>query len=282
MPGVEHPAQLDRKKHRQVGFPISGPLAAARSAFGRPLIGLRDVPMELCRLRSRSAYQAPSNRPPSGFAPLGRLSRKIAKPAISVPNRRRLISQPVRQENKTMYCILDIDLDYFNLIPNAGAHFRRLLAWADRPVAMVVARHNHAFAQWRNRWRKTGIAPSHILHVDEHHDMMDQRQQASIGNFIFHAMTLWPQCRVHWQVQEAIDSPAMWWRMKHGVPCVAGSLTAPTARPGGRNQMLSPSAQVLISLCPGWRWNWPMCFRNSLWKHTERTRNGGHLHIFIF
>jgi len=51
--------------------------------------------MELSRLRSRSAYQAPSSRPPSGFAPLGRLSRKIAKPAISAPSRRRLISQPV-------------------------------------------------------------------------------------------------------------------------------------------------------------------------------------------
>jgi hypothetical protein len=39
---------------------------------------------------------------------------------------------------------------------------------------------------------------------------MDQRQQANIGNFMFHAMAIWPQCRVHWLVQEAIDSPAMW------------------------------------------------------------------------
>ena len=75
---------------------ISGPLAAARSRCARPLIGLRDVPMEFSRLRSRSAYQTPSSRPPSGFAPLGRLSREIAKAAIPVPNRRRLISQPVR------------------------------------------------------------------------------------------------------------------------------------------------------------------------------------------
>ena len=109
-----------------------------------------------------------------------------------------------------MYSILDIDLDYFNLMPDAGIHFRRLLAWAARPVALVVERHNHAFAQWRNRWRKTGIAPSHILHVDEHHDMMDQRQQSNIGNFMVYAMRLWPRCRVHWQVQEAIDSPSMW------------------------------------------------------------------------
>jgi hypothetical protein len=109
-----------------------------------------------------------------------------------------------------MYSILDIDLDYFNLMPDAGDRFRSLLVWAGRPVATVVERHNHAFAQWRNHWRKTGVAPSHILHVDEHHDMMDQRQQANIGNFIFHAMTLWPECRVHWQVQETIDSPGMW------------------------------------------------------------------------
>jgi hypothetical protein len=79
---------------------ISGPLAGAHSRYARPLIGLRDVPMELSRLRSRSAYQAPSSRPPSGFAPLGQLSRKIAKTAISVPNRRRLISQPVRPYRK--------------------------------------------------------------------------------------------------------------------------------------------------------------------------------------
>ena len=41
-------------------------------------IGLRDVPIEFDRLRSRSAYQTQSSRPPSGFAPLGRLARKIA------------------------------------------------------------------------------------------------------------------------------------------------------------------------------------------------------------
>ncbi len=40
--------------------------------------------------------------------------------------------------------------------------------------------------------------------------MMDQRQQTNIGNFMFHAMRMWPECRVHWLVQQAIDSPAMW------------------------------------------------------------------------
>ena len=109
-----------------------------------------------------------------------------------------------------MYSILDIDLDYFNLMPDAADHLGRLLTWAGRPVSMVVERHNHAFARWRRRWRTDGISPSHILHVDEHHDMMDQRRQANIGNFMFHAMRTWPQCRVHWLVQYPIDSPAMW------------------------------------------------------------------------
>ena len=40
--------------------------------------------------------------------------------------------------------------------------------------------------------------------------MMDQRPQANIGNFMFHAMRTWPECRVHWLVQHHIVSPAMW------------------------------------------------------------------------
>jgi hypothetical protein len=39
---------------------------------------LRDEPIELDSLRSRSAYQAQSSRPLSGFALLGRLARQIA------------------------------------------------------------------------------------------------------------------------------------------------------------------------------------------------------------
>ncbi|MFP4029810.1 MAG: hypothetical protein ACLFWL_18685 [Candidatus Brocadiia bacterium] len=109
-----------------------------------------------------------------------------------------------------MYSILDIDLDYFNLMRKPDDQLRRLLRWADCPVAAVVHRHNHAFARWRERWRADGVSPTHILHVDEHHDMMDQRQQANIGNFMLHAMRMWHECRVHWLVQQAIDSPAMW------------------------------------------------------------------------
>ncbi|MFO8085857.1 MAG: hypothetical protein R6U27_16225 [Desulfobacterales bacterium] len=109
-----------------------------------------------------------------------------------------------------MYSILDIDLDYFNLIPDAAQCLEQFLNWAACPVYIVVDRHNHAFAKWRKEWQRNSIAPSHILHVDEHHDMMDQRQRANIGNFMFHAMCLWPRCQVHWLVQYPIDSPAMW------------------------------------------------------------------------
>lgn len=109
-----------------------------------------------------------------------------------------------------MYSILDIDLDYFNLMPDPAHHLLELLTWPDCPVSIVVERHNHAFARWRKRRGKNGITPSHILHVDEHHDMMDQRRQTNIANFMFHAMRVWPQCRVHWMVEYPIDSPAMW------------------------------------------------------------------------
>ena len=52
--------------------------------------------------------------------------------------------------------------------------------------------------------------PSHILHVDEHHDMMDAKRRANIANFIYHAMRTWKHCRVHWLVEHPIDSPEIW------------------------------------------------------------------------
>ena len=121
-----------------------------------------------------------------------------------------MFSARARQQSGDMYSILDIDLDYFNLMHNPALHLKQLLDWAGCPVSMIVERHNHAFSRWRKKWRTQGIAPSHILHVDEHHDMMDQRQQTNIANFMFHAMRIWPRCRVHWLVQHSIDSPAMW------------------------------------------------------------------------
>jgi hypothetical protein len=110
----------------------------------------------------------------------------------------------------TIYSILDIDLDYFNQMPDPTLCLKEILNWAGCPVSIVVERHDHAFNQWRKGWQTRNISPSHILHVDEHHDMMDQQQQTNIANFMFHAMRIWPQCRVHWLVQHPIDSPSMW------------------------------------------------------------------------
>jgi hypothetical protein len=107
--------------------------------------------------------------------------------------------------------ILDIDIDYFNLVDGPASHLRKMLKWARRPVSIVVDRHNHAFTRWKKMHRAGSIpSPSHILHVDEHHDMMDERRQTNIANFMFHAMRIWPDCRVHWLVKDAIDSPADW------------------------------------------------------------------------
>jgi hypothetical protein len=40
--------------------------------------------------------------------------------------------------------------------------------------------------------------------------MMDERTTPNIGNVMLHAMRIWPQCRVHWLVENPIDSPRMW------------------------------------------------------------------------
>jgi hypothetical protein len=40
--------------------------------------------------------------------------------------------------------------------------------------------------------------------------MMDEKAKPNIANFIFHAMRDWSDVRVHWLVEQAIDSPEMW------------------------------------------------------------------------
>ena len=110
-----------------------------------------------------------------------------------------------------MSSLLDIDLDYFCLVENPVQRLRRLLAWAGCPVALVVERHNKVLPFWRNLVRRERLAPpDHILHVDEHHDMMDERSTPNIGNFMRHAMAEWPKCRVYWMVEQGFDSPRMW------------------------------------------------------------------------
>lgn len=124
---------------------------------------------------------------------------------------RTLNSLGVRRRSKPMYSILDIDLDYFNLAKDPIRALRHLLHWASRPVDFVVQRHSHAFQRWKRRFLAGTIpAPSHILHVDEHHDMMDERANTNIGNVMYQAMRTWPRCKVHWLIQQPIDSPAMW------------------------------------------------------------------------
>ncbi len=110
-----------------------------------------------------------------------------------------------------MSSILDIDLDNFNLLDNPVKRLARLLAWAACPVSFVVERHHQAFRQW-TRFTEKGILrePQYILHVDEHHDMMDEKTTPNLANFLYHAMRIWPKVRVHWLVEQAIDSPAMW------------------------------------------------------------------------
>lgn len=110
-----------------------------------------------------------------------------------------------------MSSILDIDLDYFGLVDEPVRQFRRLLMWAGRAVDLVVDQHHHALRKWRAdvRWGRL-TAPTHILHVDEHHDMMDEKASPNIANVMAQAMRRWPGCRVHWLVRQPIDSPKMW------------------------------------------------------------------------
>jgi hypothetical protein len=107
--------------------------------------------------------------------------------------------------------ILDIDLDYFNMVKAPEQRLRGLLSWAGRPVSIVVERHHHALREWR-RLEASGLFanPGFILHVDEHHDMMDESDRPNIANVMYHAMRLWPTCRVIWITAFPIDSPAMW------------------------------------------------------------------------
>lgn len=112
-----------------------------------------------------------------------------------------------------MSSILDIDLDYFNEVKEPERRLRELLVWAGLPVDRVVDRHNAALRRWHQLVRRGRLSPpTHILHVDEHNDMLDEMVKPHIGNLMVHAMRSWPECRVHWLVEFPIDSPAMWLR----------------------------------------------------------------------
>ena len=110
-----------------------------------------------------------------------------------------------------MSSILDIDFDYFNLIENPEQRLQELLNWGNRRIAFIVEKHHKSYSRWKDRIKRgTLTPPSHILHVDEHHDMMDQKRNTNIANFMYHAMNTWRTCRMHWLVDQSIDSPDMW------------------------------------------------------------------------
>ena len=119
----------------------------------------------------------------------------------------------------SMSSLLDIDLDYFNEVDDPTQRLERLLEWADCPVSFIIRSHHVALRRWKACLQERGLPdPQHILHVDEHHDMMDENPAPNIANFLYHAMRTWPQVRVHWLVQHPIDSPSMClsdesWRM---------------------------------------------------------------------
>lgn len=110
-----------------------------------------------------------------------------------------------------MSSLLDIDLDYFAINPNPINELNKFLEWANNPVKFIVEKHHHILSKW-DKLIKNGIIsiPSHILHIDDHHDMMDEKKAPNIANFIYHAMIKWPKCRIHWVVEQPIDSPKMW------------------------------------------------------------------------
>ena len=110
-----------------------------------------------------------------------------------------------------MSSILDIDLDYFGTADDPVRRFEKLLKWAGRPVDVIVDQHHHVLRRWKAAIKRGRLsAPTHILHVDEHHDMMNERRQPNIANVMVQAMQPWPDCRVHWLVERPIDSPDVW------------------------------------------------------------------------
>ena len=166
--------------------------------------------------------KAPSPRASTGIQspePVGpRLSAagchrraRTRRRAPVLPGARRARAYSFGERPRLMCSILDIDLDYFNLAKDPIGALEDLLRWGGRPVDFVVERHSHALRRWKRQFHVGRIpAPSHVLHVDEHHDMMDEKTTPNIGNVMYHVMRSWPRCRVHWLVQHPIDSPAMW------------------------------------------------------------------------
>lgn len=132
-----------------------------------------------------------------------------------------------------MTSILDIDLDYFAILDDPLGRLDRLLTWANQPIDCLVDHHHKSFDYWVRVVRQKSLpVPSFILHVDEHHDMLGETRPINCGNFLYFAMRRWPQCRIHWQVEEPIDSPEMW-LSEEAWEAIAGRFTVgPYRKPG--------------------------------------------------
>jgi hypothetical protein len=133
--------------------------------------------------------------------------------------------------------ILDIDLDYFDLLPKPLERLNEMLTWSGRPVDAIVQHHHQAFEHWIEAVRVRRIAaPDLILHVDAHHDMLGDRRPVGPGNFLYFAMRRWPRCRVRWLTDLRIDSPDMWlsegaWRSVTARFRCVGRFTATARKP---------------------------------------------------
>jgi len=102
-----------------------------------------------------------------------------------------------------MSSILDIDLDYFKRIDTPTKKLSRL--YTGCPISFVVENHHKVLRLWRDYYRKNHAGePKYLLHVDEHHDMMDEKSKPNIANFVYHAMREWTEVRVHWLVDTPI------------------------------------------------------------------------------
>jgi hypothetical protein len=107
--------------------------------------------------------------------------------------------------------ILDIDLDYFNLVSDPIRALSEMLAWTNRTVDVLADNHADAIRRWVKLVASGRLSfPTHIFHADEHHDMMDQKTTINAANVMYQAMSRWPKCRVYWMVEDSIDTPAMW------------------------------------------------------------------------
>ncbi len=82
-----------------------------------------------------------------------------------------------------MAFILDIDLDYFQFFKNPIGRLEEVLQFARRPVDFIVDKHHKVVKRWDTAIKKGIIrAPTFILHVDEHHDMLSEHPPMQFGS----------------------------------------------------------------------------------------------------